>query len=128
MLKRDPTAWRDMQRNQKAAATQSAAVNFRTPVTSNPSLPQDSTSDHTKKRKRPATETDEIDLLFSKVSHMGKSALSTADSAPVKEAVDDSTPAEKGMDKSVSDAELKEVLGAIKKVSKKEGMRKSRRV
>lgn len=124
MLKRDPTAWRDMQRNQKAAATQQPVIpNPRTPVADKPAFLQDSAVDTTKKRKRSAVETDEIDVLFSKASHAGKSALSTG-SSHVK---DGSPPTENQDDKSVPDVELKEVLGAIKKVSKKEGMRKSRR-
>ncbi|KAF8607482.1 ARM repeat-containing protein [Ceratobasidium sp. AG-I] len=124
MLKRDPTAWRDMQRNQKAAATQPPAMfNSRTPTADKPILPQDSAAGTTKKRKRPATETDEIDLLFSKTSHVGKSILPTESPIHASQDIDDSPRG----DKSVPDVELKEVLGAIKKVSKKEGMRKSRR-
>ena len=117
-----------MQRNQKAAATQPPTVpNSRTPTVDKPTIPQDNAADTTKKRKRPVTETDEIDLLFSKASHAGKSAISTGSSIHASQVIDDSPSVESRGGKSVPDVELKEVLGAIKKVSKKEGIRKSRR-
>ncbi|KAL5636681.1 hypothetical protein ACGC1H_000592 [Rhizoctonia solani] len=117
MLKRDAAAWRDMQRDQKKAAagmsnTQVAQLSPK--VDTIPTDTNDST--RTKKRKR-ATE-DEIDALFSKGSNSRKTivlAEKKEESAPEPEAI------------KTDDPQLNEVLGAIKKVSKKEGKRKSKK-
>ncbi|KAG9127153.1 Nucleolar protein 9 [Ceratobasidium sp. 392] len=122
MLKRDPVAWRDLQRNQKAAtmkaiSTPTAQVTI---ITNSASL-QDNTADNQKKRKRPATDLDEIDLLFSE-AHIPKTST-VKETYPTQKNIPDVPPLH---NRSV-DAELGEVLGAIKKVSKKEGLRKSKK-
>jgi nucleolar protein 9 len=124
MLKRDPVAWRDMQRNQKAAALKAASA--ATTATDTPSAtklapPQDK-AEHGKKRKRAAGDLDEIDVLFSKIPHTGNNTASKGRLPPQQDA-HFSTVA----DSQAADVQLGEVLGAIKKVSKKEGLRKSKR-
>ncbi|CAE6465333.1 unnamed protein product [Rhizoctonia solani] len=119
MLKRDAASWRDMQRDQKKAAAGTSNVGAaRVPpkADTNPATnANDST--HTKKRKRP-TEEDEIDALFSKASNPRKS------SGPPK---DKGEPTAEPETIKTDDPQLNEVLGAIKKVSKKEG-RKSKKL
>ncbi|KAG9091763.1 Nucleolar protein 9 [Ceratobasidium sp. 370] len=121
MLKRDPAAWRDMQRNQKAAATKPASTSAtESSATANPGPSQDDTTERTKKRKRAANGLDEIDLLFSK-THTSNVA-SSKQRFPTQD-----VPVVPPPQKRIVDAELGEVLGAIKKVSKKEGLRKSKK-
>ncbi|KAG8765077.1 Nucleolar protein 9 [Ceratobasidium sp. 428] len=122
MLKRDPTAWRDMQRNQKAAASNISSTQvIKATNTTNPLPLQDDTIESTKKRKRVVTDLDEIDLLFSN-PHIPNT--STSKRALATEADVPAIPPQSGL----MDTELGEVLGAIKKVSKKEGLRKSKRL
>jgi hypothetical protein len=123
MLKRDAVAWRDMQRNQKAAATNaklSLDANS-VPVKASTVLKEQPVSfNHKKKRKRPAIE-DEIDALFSNTSHMLKTSVSVSRL--------DSEKSERTAYSSqkIDDPQLNEVLGAIKKVSKKEGMGRTKK-
>ncbi|KAG8762568.1 Nucleolar protein 9 [Ceratobasidium sp. 423] len=120
MLKRDAAAWRDMQRDQKKAAVgtsdvEAAKVAPKADINTNKNT---SNSTHTKKRKRP-TEEDEIDALFSKASNSRKVFGPSEDKVePVPEP--ETTEAH--------DPQLNEVLGAIKKVSKKEGRKKSKKL
>ncbi|KAG8721994.1 Nucleolar protein 9 [Ceratobasidium sp. 394] len=121
MLKRDPAAWRDMQRNQKAAATKSASTEATgTSAIVNAVPSQDDTVERAKKRKRAAIDLDEIDLLFSNAHSGGMSASKQI--FPTH-----GMPGVPPPEKRIVDAELGEVLGAIKKVSRKEGLRKSKR-
>ncbi|KAG8745782.1 Nucleolar protein 9 [Ceratobasidium sp. 414] len=120
MLKRDPAAWRDMQRNQKAAAEAASASATGASIAANPISSQDGTAKRTKKRKRATTDLDEIDQLFSK-AHTSNTTTSKQ-SFPAQD-----VPVVPPPEKRIVDAELGEVLGAIKKVSKTEGLRKSKR-
>ncbi|CAE6532593.1 unnamed protein product [Rhizoctonia solani] len=117
MLKRDAASWRDMQRDQKKAAAGMSNTQVAKPSPKVDTIPTDTNdSTHTKKRKR-ATE-DEIDSLFSKGSNSRKTlgpAEKKEELAPEPETI------------KTDDPQLNEVLGAIKKVSKKEGKRKSKK-
>ncbi|CAE6446036.1 unnamed protein product, partial [Rhizoctonia solani] len=115
MLKRDAAAWRDRQRDQKkAVAGTNNAEAVKIKVDATPTDANDSTQP--KKRKRAAE--DEIDALFSKASNARKT---------LGQAKDKDEPALEPETAKVSDPQLNEVLGAIKKVSKKEGKRKSKK-
>ncbi|QRV72650.1 Pumilio-family RNA binding repeat [Ceratobasidium sp. AG-Ba] len=122
MLKRDPAAWRDMQRNQKAASIQAIPSGAEPSPSVATMSPQDAAAERKKKRKR-AEDPDEIDVLFSKAPPTGK--LASSKNTPTGQPV---APAEIQLESRVADPELGEVLGAIKKVSKKEGMRKGKRL
>ncbi|KAJ1308926.1 hypothetical protein OPQ81_004611 [Rhizoctonia solani] len=116
MLKRDAAAWRDMQRDQKKTAAGTSMVEGAAKVPPKADInPSTETSDskHTKKRKR-VTEEDEIDALFSKALNSRKAF------GPSKDKQDLAPDPEVS---NTDDPQLNEVLGAIKKVSKKEGGR-----
>ncbi|CAE6396407.1 unnamed protein product [Rhizoctonia solani] len=120
MLKRDPAAWRDLQRDQKKAAT---AANSTEATKVLPKTDVNPTTDindstRTKKRKRHAAGDDEIDALFSKASNSRK----TFGPSESKEKSVTDTQTTKP-----DDPQLDDVLGAIKKVSKKEGRKKNKK-
>ncbi|KAH7343515.1 armadillo-type protein [Rhizoctonia solani] len=119
MLKRDAAAWRDMQRDQKKAAAgmSNNETTKAPPIASTNPTADTNNSAPAKKRKRGAEE-DEIDALFSKASNSRK-AFGPSDAKEELVPEPETTKA--------SDPQLNEVLGAIKKVSKKEGKRKSKK-
>ncbi|CCO28168.1 Nucleolar protein 9 AltName: Full=Pumilio domain-containing protein NOP9 [Rhizoctonia solani AG-1 IB] len=122
MLKRDAAAWRDMQRDQKRAAAAAASNNTESikapPKPDIKSNVEANDSTHTKKRKRTGVDEDEIDVLFSKAPNSRKALVP---SKGTEESIPDIQSAR------ADDPQLDEVLGAIKKVSKKEGKRKNKK-
>lgn len=127
MLKRDPAAWRDMQRSRKAvgkSANPSQSINQPPNKADVSSKSQPINPNYTRKRKRYHAEADEIDALFSKASHAHRTRN------PTETAESNSKNGEEKFHNSraINDPQLDEVMGAIKKASKKEGTCRTRKL